>query len=243
MKIFQKNPGTIQVLNSFGFSLVGHPFTGSNLRIAIVHARWNSSIIDSLVSGAQEAMLASGVKQDNIVVETVPGSYELPFAVQRIYAASQVQSTTSTVEGAVGNLTSGVADLLGGSTAGLDEQGSLQPIGPEAAEPQKPTQQQALTHAFDAIIAIGVLIKGETMHFEYIADAVSHGLMRVQLDLGVPVIFGLLTVLNEGQGLARAGMQGGTGNEAKGHNHGEDWGNAAVELGVKRQGWSQGKIG
>ena len=66
------------------------------------------------------------------------------------------------------------------------------------------------------------------MHFEYIADATSHGLMRVQLDLGVPVIFGLLTVLTEEQGKARAGLLGGGT-----HNHGEDWGYAAVELGVK----------
>jgi 6,7-dimethyl-8-ribityllumazine synthase len=75
------------------------------------------------------------------------------------------------------------------------------------------------------------------MHFEYISDAVTHGLMRVQLDIGTPVIFGLLTVLNEEQGLARAGLgKGGM------HNHGEDWGNAAVELGVKRRGWGEGKM-
>ena len=74
------------------------------------------------------------------------------------------------------------------------------------------------------------------MHFEYIADATSHGLMRVQLDLGVPVIFGLLTVLNEEQGKARAGLSGG------GHCHGEDWGRAAVELGVKRVAWGEGKF-
>ena len=54
------------------------------------------------------------------------------------------------------------------------------------------------------MIAIGVLIKGETMHFEYIADAVSTGLMRVGLDTGVPVIFGLLTVLNEKQAMAQS---------------------------------------
>lgn len=90
---------------------------------------------------------------------------------------------------------------------------------------------------FDAIIAIGVLIKGATMHFEYIADAVSHGLMRVQLDSGVPVIFGLLTVLTEEQGLERAGL-GSSGM----HNHGEDWGSAAVELGLKRREWAEGKI-
>jgi len=44
------------------------------------------------------------------------------------------------------------------------------------------------------------------MHFEYIADAVSHGLMKVQLDSGVPVIFGLLTCLTEEQAYTRAGL-------------------------------------
>ena len=81
-----------------------------------------------------------------------------------------------------------------------------------------------------------MLIKGETMHFEYIADSVSHGLMRVQLDTGVPVIFGVLTVLNDDQAKARAGVDG------MGHNHGEDWGLAAVEMGVKRKEWTNGTI-
>lgn len=77
------------------------------------------------------------------------------------------------------------------------------------------------------------------MHFEYIADSVSHGLMKVQLDSQVPVIFGLLTVLNEEQGFMRAGIgEGGSG----GHNHGSDWGSAAVELGVKRRGWAKGEM-
>lgn len=81
------------------------------------------------------------------------------------------------------------------------------------------------------------------MHFEYIADAVSHGLMKVQLDGGVPVVFGLLTVLNEDQGMVRAGLMAeGDGTRAKPHNHGEDWGSAAVELGVKRRGWAEGRI-
>ncbi|EXJ78663.1 6,7-dimethyl-8-ribityllumazine synthase [Capronia coronata CBS 617.96] len=211
---------------------------GSDLRIAIVHARWNTTMIDALVSGAKKTMLAAGVKEENIVIESVPGSYELPMAVQRVYAASQIQSTASTVAGGMGSLASGIGDLLGGSNSTTDLQGSLQPGPPETEK----KESQASRHVFDAIIAIGVLIKGETMHFEYIADAVSHGLMRVQLDSGVPVIFGLLTVLNEAQGLARAGLEGGSGKEATGHNHGEDWGNAAVELGVKRRGWSQGKI-
>jgi 6,7-dimethyl-8-ribityllumazine synthase len=211
---------------------------GSNLRVAIVHARWNTHMIDALVAGAKKSLLASGVKEENIVLESVPGSYELPLAVQRVYAASQIQSTASTVAGGVGSLASGIGDLLGGSASQTDLQGSLQPKAPE----QEKESETKLRQAFDAVIAVGVLIKGESMHFEYIADAVSHGLMRVQLDSGVPVIFGLLTVLSEEQGLARAGLPGGTGREAKGHNHGEDWGNAAVELGVKRRGWAEGKI-
>lgn len=209
---------------------------GSSLRIGIIHARWNTTIIEALVSGTKKALKSQGVKEENIVVESVPGSYELPLAVQRFYAASQVQATTSAVAGGVASVASGIGDLLGGSASQTDLQGSLQPKEPE----QEPGT--GLKHAFDAVIAIGVLIKGETMHFEYIADAVSHGLMRVQLDTGIPVIFGLLTVLNEGQGLARAGLEGGTGKEAKGHNHGEDWGNAAVELGVKRRAWAEGKM-
>jgi 6,7-dimethyl-8-ribityllumazine synthase len=92
---------------------------------------------------------------------------------------------------------------------------------------------------FDAVIAIGVLIKGQTMHFEYISDAVSHGLMRVQLDTGVPVIFGVLTALSEEQALLRAGI--GKGDD-KGHNHGLDWALAAVEMAIKSRGWSEGKL-
>ena len=157
--------------------------------------------------------------------------------MQRIYAASQIQSTTSAVAGGVAGLASGIGDLLGGSNSTTDLHGSLQPAAPEEESASKGAK-----HAFDAIVAIGVLIKGETMHFEYIADSVSHGLMRVQLDTGVPVIFGLLSILNEEQGLARAGLPGGTGKEAKGHNHGEDWGAAAVELGVKRKAWAEGRI-
>ena len=161
-------------------------------------------------------------------MQSVPGSYELPLAVQRVYAASQVESST---QGSVsaGDLLSSMSgvDLLGGSTASTTEEG----VPPSTKGSVPPSSA-----AFDAVIAIGVLIKGETMHFEYIADAVSQGLMRVQLDLGVSVVFGLLTVLSEEQAMARAGMDG------KGHCHGEDWGNAAVELGVKRRAWGEGKM-
>ena len=92
---------------------------------------------------------------------------------------------------------------------------------------------------FDAVIAIGVLIKGSTMHFEYICDAVSHALMRLQMDSGVPVIFGVLTALTEDQALERAGIGRGA---SQGHNHGEDWATAAIEMGSQAKKWSDGKF-
>ena len=76
------------------------------------------------------------------------------------------------------------------------------------------------------------------MHFEYISEAVSHGLMRVQLDTGIPVVFGVLTALTENQALVMAGI----GKNEKGHNHGEDWGLAAVEMAVNSRRWSEGKF-
>jgi len=60
---------------------------GSSLRIGILHARWNTTIIDALVAGTKKSLTAAGVKEENIVVQTVPGSYELPFAVQRYVVA------------------------------------------------------------------------------------------------------------------------------------------------------------
>ena len=77
------------------------------------------------------------------------------------------------------------------------------------------------------------------MHFEYICESVSHALMRVQLDTGVPVVFGVLTALTDEQALERAGL--GTG-ENKGHNHGEDWAEAAVEMASRAKLWSEGKF-
>ena len=56
---------------------------GTNLRIAIVHARWNSRIVNSLIEGAKKTLAEAGVKDENVVMQRVPGSYELPLAVQR----------------------------------------------------------------------------------------------------------------------------------------------------------------
>ena len=61
---------------------------------------------------------------------------------------------------------------------------------------------------FEAIIALGVVIRGGTPHFEYVCSAATDGLNRVALDHGVPVGFGLLTCDTEEQALDRAGLEG-----------------------------------
>jgi 6,7-dimethyl-8-ribityllumazine synthase len=61
---------------------------------------------------------------------------------------------------------------------------------------------------FDAVIALGVIIRGGTPHFEYVSSAATDGLTRVALDHGVPIGFGLLTCDNEEQALDRAGLEG-----------------------------------
>lgn len=61
---------------------------------------------------------------------------------------------------------------------------------------------------FDAVIALGVIIRGGTPHFEYVSSAATDGLNRVALDHGVPIGFGLLTCDDEEQALDRAGLEG-----------------------------------
>jgi len=68
--------------------------------------------------------------------------------------------------------------------------------------------QQAIEKGAQAVIALGVVIRGETPHFDYVCNAATDGLTRVQLDSSVPIGFGLLTVNNEDEALARAGLEG-----------------------------------
>lgn len=57
---------------------------------------------------------------------------------------------------------------------------------------------------YDAVICLGCVIKGETMHFEYIAEATSHGIMQAAAATGIPMAFGVLTTLTEEQALERS---------------------------------------
>ncbi len=69
-----------------------------------------------------------------------------------------------------------------------------------------PVVAQALAADHDAVVALGVVIRGETPHFDYVCDAVTQGLTRVSLDLSTPVANGVLTTDTEEQALARAGL-------------------------------------
>jgi 6,7-dimethyl-8-ribityllumazine synthase len=73
----------------------------------------------------------------------------------------------------------------------------------------------ANTGEYDGVVALGCLIRGETRHDRYIAEAVAHGLVQVTMQTGVPVAFGVLTVDQPRQAEARAGgKQGNKGEEA-----------------------------
>jgi 6,7-dimethyl-8-ribityllumazine synthase len=71
-----------------------------------------------------------------------------------------------------------------------------------------PVVAQALSERHDAVVALGVVIRGGTPHFEYVCDAVTAGLTRVALDAGKPVGNGVLTCDSEEQARDRAGLPG-----------------------------------
>lgn len=77
-----------------------------------------------------------------------------------------------------------------------------------------PVIAQALAADHDAVVALGVVIRGQTPHFDYVCDAVTQGLTRVSLDSSTPVANGVLTVNTEEQAFDRAGLP--TSSEDKG---------------------------
>ena len=76
-----------------------------------------------------------------------------------------------------------------------------------AGSVELPIVAQALARRCDAVVALGVVIKGETDHFKYVNDAVTSGLTRVALDEQTPVGHGVLTVQSLGQARDRAGLE------------------------------------
>lgn len=105
---------------------------------------------------------------------------------------------------------------------GVGEDGIAAEPVPGAFELPLVAQHFARSGAFDAVIALGAVIRGETGHYELVAQAAASGIARVALDTGVPVIFGLLAADTPEQARARSG--GALGNR------GEDAAVAAVEM-------------
>ncbi|GAA2497299.1 6,7-dimethyl-8-ribityllumazine synthase [Winogradskya consettensis] len=76
-----------------------------------------------------------------------------------------------------------------------------------AGSVELPVVAQALAKKCDAVVTLGVVIRGETAHFDYVCDAVTAGLTRVALDEQTPVAHGVLTVESLGQARDRAGLE------------------------------------
>ncbi len=107
--------------------------------------------------------------------------------------------------------------LLAGAVETLQRAGATHETFrvPGSFELPATARRLARTRRFDAIIPLGCLIRGDTPHFHYLADAVANGLMRLSLGEDVPVVFGVLTCDTEAQALDRAGgAEGNKGREA-----------------------------
>jgi len=93
---------------------------------------------------------------------------------------------------------------------------------PGAFEMPMVAKKLASSGSYDAIIALGAVIRGSTPHFDYVAGTCSRGLSSVASDTGVPVIFGVLTTDNVEQAIERAGTKAG--------NKGADAATTAIEM-------------
>jgi len=101
-----------------------------------------------------------------------------------------------------------IADaLVAGSLRALEPTGADVTVIPVPGSFELPlVAKAALESGYDAVVALGVIIRGGTPHFEYVSSAATEGLTRVALDTGKPVGFGVLTLDDEQQGIDRAGL-------------------------------------
>jgi 6,7-dimethyl-8-ribityllumazine synthase len=109
----------------------------------------------------------------------------------------------------VDQLVEGAKDAL--SRLGIDENRLLLVWVPGAFELPVVADQVASSGRYDAVIALGAVIRGGTPHFDYVAGECARGLTRVALDNGLPITFGVLTTDTVEQALERAGT--GEGNK------------------------------
>jgi len=139
-------------------------FSAVTAKFGIVVARFNSFVVEELLSGAIDALRRHGVNQANITIIRVPGAYEMPLATKKAVDSGE----------------------------------------------------------YDAMIALGAVIRGGTPHFDYVAGECASGLAKVSLESGVPVAFGVLTTDTTEQAIERSGTKAG--------NKGADAAMSALEM-------------
>lgn len=83
--------------------------------------------------------------------------------------------------------------------AGVKEKHITETWVPGAFELPLAAKAMAINGRVDAVICLGTVIRGDTPHFDYVCDQAAHGIQRAQMDTGVPVMFGVLTVNTEQQ--------------------------------------------
>jgi 6,7-dimethyl-8-ribityllumazine synthase len=104
-------------------------------------------------------------------------------------------------------------EIMNGLIAGARR--ALETAGASVSEVRVPgsfelpiVAKAALERGADAVVALGVIIRGGTPHFDFVSNAATDGLTRVAIDSGMPIGFGVLTLDDEQQGLDRAGLPG-----------------------------------
>lgn len=112
--------------------------------------------------------------------------------------------------------------LVAGAQSALGDAGITAELVRVPGSFELPVVASALAATHDAVVALGVVIRGGTPHFDYVCAAATDGLSRVAVDTGTPIGFGLLTCDDEAQALARAGLPDST----------EDKGREAAEAAV-----------
>lgn len=123
---------------------------GADLRIGIVQSRFNEPVCLALRKACVTELLALGVLAEDILIATVPGALEIPFALQKMAESQQ----------------------------------------------------------FDALVALGAVIRGETYHFELVSNESAAGISKVALGFEIPVANGVLTTEDDAQAEARAEQKG-----------------------------------
>ena len=116
-------------------------------RISLVVSKYNSFVVDRLVTGCLKTLGEAGISEANIGIVYVPGAFEIPVAVKRLISQTKT----------------------------------------------------------DAVITLGAVIRGETPHFDIIANECARGIGSIGIETEVPVVFGVLTVDTVDQAMDRSG--------------------------------------